>query len=541
MTRFNSSQVVPTGDETTAARVARNSRQVGVWTAVSRVTGFARAATIAAVLGPSYLGNLFLAANLLPNLVFGFLTGSVLVSLIVPALVQSADREGVKAMERVAGGILGVSLLAYGLVAATAVLMGPFLLRLLTLGVEDASTAAAQQRVGLPLLVMLLPQVVLYGIATAGQAVMNTCNRFALAAAAPALENVGVIVTMLAAALLFGPGVTVESIEISNLLLLGLGTTGAVGLHAAVQWFGAARAGVRMRPAAGWRDPEVRRALRGVLPSLGYAGLNMSRFFATLIVANRVPGGVVAFQLGLNFFYLPIAVGARPVGASLLPELTRLWNRGALEQFRQELVSGVSLSLFLTVPATVAYTALSGPLARAVTFGEMATGTGVSLLAASLATLGVGVLGEAAFVIATSASYARNDATTPFISTVALTSLSLLVMASAFVVPRGPLVLATLGFAFSLGNLVGAGILGRRVMAHLPHGGPSWWPAMLRALSASACMLVPALLVTTFLPRALPNRPGGLLVMLLAAAAGSLTYLLVQALFRSPELASLGR
>src|SRR5215203_2283835 len=41
-----------------------------VWTAVSRVSGFVRAAGIAAVLGATYLGNTFVALNSLPNLVY---------------------------------------------------------------------------------------------------------------------------------------------------------------------------------------------------------------------------------------------------------------------------------------------------------------------------------------------------------------------------------------------------------------------------------------------------------------------------------------
>ena len=39
------------------ASVPRNSITVSAWTLVSRVTGFARVAVIAAALGPTYFGN----------------------------------------------------------------------------------------------------------------------------------------------------------------------------------------------------------------------------------------------------------------------------------------------------------------------------------------------------------------------------------------------------------------------------------------------------------------------------------------------------
>ena len=66
------------------------SLQVAGWTAISRVTGFIRAATVAAVLGATYLGNLYQALNVLPNLAFELLTGSLFTMLLVPRLVRHA-------------------------------------------------------------------------------------------------------------------------------------------------------------------------------------------------------------------------------------------------------------------------------------------------------------------------------------------------------------------------------------------------------------------------------------------------------------------
>jgi len=60
------------------------------------------------------------------------------------------------------------------------------------------------------------------------------------------------------------------------------------------------------------------------LPSLAQAGLMAFQVLTLLVVANRLPGGVVAFQIALNFYYLAIAVGATPVALSLLPRLARM-------------------------------------------------------------------------------------------------------------------------------------------------------------------------------------------------------------------------
>ena len=76
---------------------------VASWTVVSRVTGLVRIVVIAAVLGPTYLGNTFQAINQLPNLTYQALTGSVLSMMLVPRLVPHVDGADRGELRRVAG------------------------------------------------------------------------------------------------------------------------------------------------------------------------------------------------------------------------------------------------------------------------------------------------------------------------------------------------------------------------------------------------------------------------------------------------------
>lgn len=518
--------------------LAGNSIAVAGWTLVSRVTGFLRVATVAAVLGPTFFGNTFQAINVLPNLTFEFLTGAVLVSLLVPPLVRCVDRGDRHAVERIAGGFLGVALLGFGLIAVLAVVAGPLLLRVLLLGVADPAVAEQQQRVGMVLVVLFAPQIILYGLAATGAAVMNAHDRFALAAAAPAFESLGVIITLVVYAFAYGTGPGLDA-GVAELLLLGLGTTAAVGLHAAAQLWGARRVGVRLVPRAGWRDPEVRQIIRRAVPSLGYGGLNALRTFGVLVVANRVPGGVVAFQLALNFFHLPVAVCARPVAVAVLPALSRLHHDGRMGRFRDELTRAVGLAAFLVVPAAAAYAALAFPLARAAAFGEMATPAGITMIAVSLGALAAGLLGEGAFVVATHASYARHNARTPLRSMALRTLVTLAGIVVAFTLVEGTAVLVVLGLALSAGNLASAWHLGRHLHRTLPPGQERVLPPLLRAGGAAGLMVVPALLVATTLPDVLGGRWQHAVAVLAAAAVGLITYIAVHKALRSPELAAL--
>lgn len=516
-----------------------NSLSVATWTIVSRVTGVGKVVTVAAVLGPTYLGNTYQAANTLPNLVYyGLLAGSLFGSLLVPPLVRHRELHEREATERLARGFLGAAITAFALMTAAVVVSGPLVVRALSLGVQESTVAAAQRRVGLPLLVMLMPQVVLYGVAGTGAAVLNAHGRFSLAAAAPALENIGIMTTMAASAAMFGTGTSLEHIAPSHLLLLGLGTTAAVGLHAGAQWWGAWRVGILLVPRAGWRDPEVRQLLRRAVPLVAHASLSALQGFVVLIVANRVPGGVVAFQLALNFFSLPGAVGANAVAVALLPQLARLDQRGDRQLFRDEFVRGLSWAFFLTVPAAVAYVVLAGPLARAVAFGEMANPTGVTLIAASLAAIGLGVVGETGFLVGAQASYAQQDVRTPFISMVVRTGVHLVGMFIALFL-HGTAVLVALGLSISVGDLVGASHLGARLKSTLPKAGRSLAPSLLRTLIASALMVAPAYLVAVSVASWVGGRWSHLMGMLVAVAVGIATFGGLQRIWNSAELEAL--
>src|SRR6266567_9541993 len=126
-------RVVPIGSESEdqfkAVAAARDSMTVAAWTIVSRVTGVIRFAVIGAVLGPTFFGNTYQFTNSLPNLVYyGFLAGSLFSSLLVPALVGHVDKGDRRGSERVAGGFLGMTLLALVVATPLMVAFGPTVL-----------------------------------------------------------------------------------------------------------------------------------------------------------------------------------------------------------------------------------------------------------------------------------------------------------------------------------------------------------------------------------------------------------------------------
>lgn len=522
--------------ESRTATFVRNSLTGSVWTIVSRGTGLAQSIAVATVLGATYLGNTYQAINALPNIVYyQLLAGSLFVSILVPPLVSrrsAGDTDGSIALAR---GFYGTLLLAGGAFCLVLILAGPLILRGLTLGVADAATAAAQRRVGLLFLVLFVPQILLYVTAGTGGAVMNSFGKFALAAGAPALENLGMIATLIACAVLFGTGTGLANVTTPEILLLGIGTTASVGIHAAAEWLGARSVGIPLLPRAGWRDPELRQILRRVLPTLCYTGLAASQTVVALAIANRLAGGLVGFQLALNFYFLPIAIVTWPIARSMLPQLSIMATRDEDQAFWDRLSGAVRLASFVVVPMAIAYVALSVPIARAIAIGQLRVDGGESLVAISLAALAIGIVGETWFILGTYAFYARQDVRAPLRSMVVRVGVALACM-SISVLAHDLAVLLALGLAMSVGSVAGSIHLwsmlrspARRERVPLLH--------LVRTIGASLAMAVPAFITASWLSdRAAGNELGEIVAVLAAAVVGAATYLLVQRAFGAAEL-----
>lgn len=529
--------MVAAREETTGT--ARDSLVAGVGTAVSRLTGVLRVVMVGAVLGPTTFGDTFQLTNSLPNLVYyGFLAGSLFSSLLVPALVRHVDAGDPGRTARLSGGFLGISWLAMLALVPLAVLVLPPAMGLLS--PSDGVAVSEQTAQARLLLLLMCPQVFLYALAGASGSVLNAHRRFALAAVAPAVENVGVMAALAATWLVYGAVGQQDSQPVGAVVLLGLGSTAAVAAHAALAWAGARTSGVTVRPRAGWRDPGVMSVVRRAVLSVIQAGLLALQMLVLLLLAGRAAGGTVALQMVFNFYYLPIALVATPVGLALIPRLSRLHQAHDERGYRATYLEGLELALFLAVPAALGYVLLAGPVAQAISVGAMASTVGVSMVAGTLAAVAVGVVGQTAFYISMQGAYARQDTRTPLVSMSIQAAVCLSLALATFAVP-GEQAVRLLGAAYATGALVGGAHLTRAVARRSGLSARRLAPLLRRLSIGALAMTLPVIAVAKLAVAGVEGRAGWILALLLGSAVGAAVYLGVQLAMHSPELASLRR
>jgi putative peptidoglycan lipid II flippase len=516
------------GDETT------QSYGVAGWTLFSRVTGLLRVAVAGAVLGSTFFANIFQATNTIPNLTYNLMAGSVLTSLIIPIVVAALDEEGLDRARRLLRHLVGLVFAGFAAAVAVVTLLSPLLVRLLTLGVNGPVASAAARRECWILLFLVLPQILFYGIVAVATAAQNARGKFVLAAAAPAVENVGTILTLLLARQIFGSDTS--HVSTGYLVFLGTGASLAVGAHAALQCFGAARVGLPLWPGWGWHDSAVRALTKRLGPAIGTATLDASWLFILIIAAGVVPGGVVALQIGINFYYLPVALSAKAVGTVLLPRMAREAFQNRLSAFRETYDRGISWAWFVAVPAALTLLLLSHPIARSIAFGAMRENNGIALLSASIASLGLALVGATMYEFAKQACYARHNVVPPLVGCAVMVGLVLIGSPISANLPKGPAVLVGLGLSITAGEIARAFICDRAARRETQRQGPGRIRTLGRHVGIAVVTIGPGALLGRTVAGLLDSHLGAIIGVAVGAGGGLLAYVAVQAAFAAPEL-----
>lgn len=440
-----------------APRTVRAAVGIAIVTAVSRVVGFARVLVIAAVLGTTYLGNAFQSANSISNVVFELVAAGALSAVLVPAFVELLEHGQPDEAEEVAGGVLGVAIALLGSVALIGVLAAPLLARVLTLGVP-ADVATEQRELVAFLLVFFLPQVVLYAGGTVATGVLHAKRRFLAVAAAPMANTLVMVVCLLAFRASTGGSSSLNLTLGERLLLATAGTGGVIAFTGVLM--GACRAtGFRLRPRLRRRDPRVNHVLRqagwGVVLHSS-AGVLLG---GAILAGAAVEGGVVAYQVAWVFFLAPYAIFAQPIQTAILPEWVVETRDATLDRFTTSVRWAIERIALPVLPLTAVMVALAAPAMRFLSFGEADTARGAELQAIAIATLAIGLLPYAMFLLLARAFYALGDSKTPGKVALAVAGAGALVMGVGAAFTHGTARLAVIGSAHTVAQVLGSGLL----------------------------------------------------------------------------------
>ncbi|MFJ2028091.1 murein biosynthesis integral membrane protein MurJ [Streptosporangium sp. NPDC087985] len=522
------------------SRVLRASAIMAAGTMASRVTGFVKAAVLVAALGSAQMGDAYTVANAIPFILFDFLIGGVLSSVVVPMVVrrQKSDPDGGRAYEQ---QLVTVGTIALTLLTVVAVLLARPLILLYTDG-----WSPRRIEVAVMLARFVLPQIAFFGIGALAGAILNTRDRFAAPMWAPVLNNVVMIGVLAIYYLTAGQaGADVNNVSDADLTLLGLGTTAGIVAQCVVLMVSLHRVGFRLRPRFDLRGAGLGEMGRTASWTLAYVSITQIGFLVTTNIAsgagNAVPGaGNTAYAQPFQLFQLPYGIIAVSVITAMLPRMSRSVAEGRLDSVREEFSSGVRLVSALLVPAGLLLLVL-GPAVTVLIYSWGNNTLDAAIYMGNvLQIFGLALVPFSLFQLLLRVFYSFGDTRTPvFIgagNTAASIALSVL---AAYALPAKYVVMG-LAFAFTITYVVGTGVAwalasrrvqglnGREVAAGLSR---MYIAALPAALAALAVLWITR--ETTDL-----NALSAAIMLVGGGGLGMVLYLVIAHRMRIPEVSS---
>lgn len=505
---------------------------MSVGTILSRVTGVARLAAIAAALGvaESRLADTYNLANTAPNIIYELVLGGILTSVFVPVFVEVKEREGPEAAWRVASAVINLTLVILAALCVVGFFAAPLLARVYSFRLSG-SVATEQQAALTFLLRLFLPQIVFYGLTSVTTGLLNAHRKFGAPMYTPVLNNLAVIAVFVA----FGAAYDVtslESVSTTQLLLIGLGTTAGVALMALAQLPFLKGLGT-YRLAFSADHPAVRKLLRLSGFVAGYVIVNQIGYLIVQVLANDQRGGYTAYVAAFTFFQLPHGLFAVSIITALMPDLSRHAAAVDWTAFRKTMSLGIRTTLLLIVPAAVGYLIIGEDVIRLLLDHGVVTGTSVELVSDVLTVFAFGLVPFSLFQLMLRGFYAIQDTRAPFFINCVAVGVNTAVNFPLFEAFGVVGLAAGHAIAYTIGSVLLGRALARRAGGI---GARAIGATALRVAAATAGMAAAVVLVATATRSVGAGAGASFVTVAASVAAGVVTFLVVARFVRVAEL-----
>ncbi len=381
---------------------------IATLTAFSRVVGFGRTIVFARTVGATCLGDTYVTANTVPNLMFEIVAGGALASLVVPVLSGAAARGDRDEAGRTASALVSWSVL----IAVPLMVIGLLLARpLVSLFVGGGSAGCSRHDeivVGTRMLQVFMPQVVFYILGVMLTGIVQAHRRFLAPATGPIVSSALVIGVYL----WFGArheGTDLAQVTVTGQLILAVGTTlGVVALVAPLAW-PVTRLHLRWRPTLRFPASVGRRVAGLAVAGVATLAAQQVSVGVVLRLAHGGDGGtLVLYNLAWTMFLLPWAVLAVPVATSAFPRLAAHAERGDGAAFAAVSAPTVRVVVAVSLIAAGALAAAAAPIARVLVLRVPGNGD-TTALAWALVAFAPGLVGYGLVAAVGRILYARSE------------------------------------------------------------------------------------------------------------------------------------
>ena len=391
-----------------SAKLLKSGLIVSFMTLISRVLGLVRDVVVANFIGAGAAADVFFFANRIPNFLRRLFAEGAFSQAFVPVLAEVKAKHGDDAVRLLLARVTGSLGMVVTVVTLLGVIASPLVAMLFGMGwfVEwlNDGPDAHKFELASTMLKITFPYLWFISLVALSGAVLNTYNRFAVAAFTPVFLNIAII----ACAVYMAPTLDEPAMALAWGVFIG----GVVQLLFQLPFL--AKAGLLVWPKWGWRDENVVKIRKLMLPALfGVSVSQINLLLDTVIASFLLTGAVSWLYYSDRLIEFPLGLFGIAIATVILPNLSRHHASANTERFSQTLDWSLRFVALFGIPAMAGLMVLSQPIIALLFMRGEFTQNDVLMVSYSLIAYSTGLLSYMLIKVLAPGFYARQDIKTP--------------------------------------------------------------------------------------------------------------------------------
>ncbi|CBI76121.1 MviN protein [Bartonella clarridgeiae 73] len=375
-------------------------------TLTSRLFGFIREMLMAAALGTGPVSDAFNAAFRFPNTFRRFFAEGAFQAAFVPLFSKKITKNGTENACKFAEEVFGVLFSLLLFLTIIMELSMPFLVRTLIAPgfTEDATKFDATIR----FTAIMFPYLACMSLVAMMGGMLNALQHYFVAAIAPVFLNI-ILICVLAYAWIY----QLDAWHIG--LNLSWGVTAAGLLQLTLLAIALRKSGMKISLRLPHFSPNVRQLLILAFPAAITGGITQINLLINTNIASSQSGAVSSLVYADRLYQLPLGVVGIAIATVLLPELTKALRNKKHGDSNELQNRAIEFSLFLTLPASVAFLLISNPIISLLFERGQFTSGSTNSVAQLVQLYGIGLPAFVLIKVFIPNFFAREDTKTPMI------------------------------------------------------------------------------------------------------------------------------
>lgn len=376
----------------------------------SKILGLVREVLIARAFGTSAAMDAFKVANTFSDMLDSVIAGATITAVFIPvfAAFMVKDKRQQEEGWRFASAVLNDMFLLVTFASGLGIIFAPLLIGSIIAPGFDL----AQRELATNLMRIVLIAAIVFGVSGTITGVLHATNRFALAAMAGPLHNVGMILAIVFLVPRLGIFGLAWGIVIGSLLHLGIQIPGLI--RAGMIWFptlGLGRGGLQ----GGMRELLVLLGPRVVTTNLG----SVSRLLTNTIASFLPAGSISALGYAYSLWQFPETLIGTAIAVAVFPRLAQRAAAKDSNGFHSLYRIALLTILGLAIPSALVAILFAQPIVALVLQRGAFDAESTQVVAAVLQFYALAIVGESLLELTTRVFYANHNSTIPMFAAIA--------------------------------------------------------------------------------------------------------------------------